>query len=251
GVLIYSNPPNGGQLDSGCPRPSNCRDFSFLNFGEGRGVGEAAAVAELVAEKRKLKKSLFRFDMIFFTICAIVALDTIGQSSSFGAQTIFWLIISAATFLIPYGLIPAELVVGGLFIWIAVAMNILSLRYMKWVPNLGAILRLALLVFFGAVGVISGIRNGFQGSLSGFLPTADITVFVGVIGVLTFQWVGFELQTNESEEMENPQRDVPRAVISAGLLSAVGYAIPIIGVILILSSKQLSGVSGFVAGYQG
>jgi amino acid transporter len=50
--------------------------------------------------------------------------------------------------------------------------------------------------------------------------------------------------------MENPQRDVPRAVVSAGLLSAAGYAVPIIGVILILSSKQLSGVSGFVAGYQ-
>jgi hypothetical protein len=56
-------------------------------------MGETAAVAELVAEKRKLKKSLFRFDMIFFTVCAIVAIDTIGQSSSYGAQAIFWLIV--------------------------------------------------------------------------------------------------------------------------------------------------------------
>src|SRR5258708_12366939 len=72
-------------------------------------MGETAAVAELVAEKRKLKKSLFRFDMIFFTVCAIGALDTIGQSSSYGAQAVFWLIISGPTFLIPYGLITAEL----------------------------------------------------------------------------------------------------------------------------------------------
>ena len=72
-------------------------------------MAEAEAVAGLVAEKRKLKKSLFRFDMIFFTICAIVALDTIGQSSSYGAQAIFWLLISGLTFLIPYGLITAEL----------------------------------------------------------------------------------------------------------------------------------------------
>ncbi len=279
-------------------------------------MGDTAAVAELVAEKRKLKKSLFRFDMIFFTVCAIVALDTIGQSSSYGAQAVFWLVVSAATFLIPYGLITAELgtafptegatydwvrlayghfsgavvgvlywlsnpiwlggtlsataiaamdalwgthfvnnlgaevVIGILFIWTAVTMNILSLRYMKWVPNLGAILRLTLLGFFAILVISSGFQHGFQGSLSGFIPTADITVFVGVIGVLVFQWVGFELQTNASEEMDNPQRDVPRAVISAGLLSAAGYAVPIIGVILILSSKQLSGVSGFVSGYQ-
>src|SRR5258708_18410202 len=72
-------------------------------------MGERAAVAEMVAEKRKLRKSLFRSDMICFTVCAIVALDTIGQSSSYGAQAVFWLIISCATFLIPYGLITAEL----------------------------------------------------------------------------------------------------------------------------------------------
>src|SRR5437879_4938954 len=89
-------------------------------------MGESAAVAELVAEKRKLKKSLFRFDMIFFTVCAIVALDTIGQSSSYGAQAIFWLIVSGLTFLIPYGLITAELgaafpTEGATYDWVRLA----------------------------------------------------------------------------------------------------------------------------------
>src|SRR5487761_457860 len=278
-------------------------------------MGETAAVAELVAEKRKLKKSLFRFDMIFFTVCAIVALDTIGQSSSYGAQAIFWLIVSALTFLVPYGLLTAELgtafptegatydwvrlayghfagavvsvlywlsnpiwlggtltataiaaldalwgssftgnqgaetVIGFIFIWVAVTMNILSLRYMKWVPNLGAILRLALLLFFALLVIITGSQHGFHGSMTGFLPT-DTTVLIGVIGVIVFQWIGFELQTNASEEMENPQRDIPRAVYASGLISFVGYAVPIVGVILILSSNQLSNVGGFVAAYQ-
>jgi len=278
-------------------------------------MAEAEAVAELVAEKRKLKKSLFRFDMIFFTVCAIVALDTIGQSSSYGAQAIFWLVVSGATFLIPYGFITAELgaafptegatydwvrlayghfagavvgvlywlsnpiwlggtltattiaaldalwgssftgnqgaetVIGFLFIWGAVIMNILSLRYMKWVPNVGGILRIALLAFFALLVVISGASHGFHGTLAGFFPT-DMTVLIGVIGVIVFQWIGFELQTNASEEMENPQKDVPRAVYVSGVISFLGYAIPILGVILILSSNQLSNVSGFVAAYQ-
>ncbi len=278
-------------------------------------MGESAAVAGLVAEKRKLKKSLFRFDMIFFTICAIVALDTIGQSSSYGAQAVFWLIVSGLTFLIPYGLITAELgaafptegatydwvrlayghfagavvgvlywlsnpiwlggtltattiaaldalwgssfagnqgaetVIGFLFIWTAVTMNILSLRYMKWVPNLGAIVRLALLGFFAILVGVSGVQNGFHGSLGGFFPT-DTTVLIGVIGVIVFQWIGFELQTNASEEMDNPQKDIPRAVYASGIISFLAYAIPIVGVILILSTDQLSNVAGFVAAYQ-
>src|SRR6202030_3322144 len=278
-------------------------------------MAEAVAEAGLVAQKRKLKKSLFRFDMIFFTICAIVALDTIGQSSSYGAQAVFWLIVSGLTFLIPYGLLTAELgaafptegatydwvrlayghfagavvgvlywlsnpiwlggtltattiaaldalwgssftgnqgaetVIGFLFIWGAVVMNILSLPYMKWVPNLGAILRIALLLFFALLVIITGTQHGFHGSMTGFVPT-DTTVLIGVIGVIVFQWIGFELQTNASEEMDNPQKDIPRAVYASGLISFLGYAIPIVGVILILSSNQLSNVSGFVAAYQ-
>jgi glutamate:GABA antiporter len=278
-------------------------------------MGEQAAVAELLAEKRKLKKSLFRFDMIFFTVCAIVALDTIGQSSQFGAQAILWLLVSALTFLIPYGLITAELgaafptegatydwvrlayghfagavvsvlywlsnpiwlggtltattiaaldalwgsqlggnqgwetVIGFLFIWGAVTMNILSLRYMKWVPNLGAITRLTLLGFFAVMVVIVGFKGGFHGDLTGFIPT-DATVLIAVIGVIVFQWIGFELQTNASEEMDNPQKDIPRAVYASGLISFLGYAIPIVGVVLILSSDQRSNVGGFVDSYQ-
>jgi len=35
-------------------------------------------------EKRKLKKSLRRFDMVFFTVCAFVGLDTLGTVASNG-----------------------------------------------------------------------------------------------------------------------------------------------------------------------
>src|SRR6266852_546849 len=279
-------------------------------------MGESAAVAELVAEKRKLKKSLFRFDLIFFTVSAILVLDTISQSSSFGAQAVFWLIVSGLTFLIPYGLITAELgaafptegatyewvrlayghfsgavvgvlywlsnpiwlggtltataigamdlawgtklsgntgpeiVIGFFFIWIAVTMNILSLKYMKWVPNAGAMVRLGLVALFAILVIATGFGSGFKGSLSGFFPGADISILVGVIGVLVFQWIGFELQTNASEEMENPQKDIPRAVYGSGILVLVGYAVPIIGIILLLSSKDLSSVTGFISAYQ-
>src|SRR5260370_19563223 len=129
-------------------------------------------------------------------------------------------------------------------------MNIRAVGCMKWVPNLGAIIRLALLAFFAILVLAAGIQHGFHGSLSGLVPGADLTVFIGIIGVIVFQWIGFELQTNASEEMDNPQRDIPRAVYASGVISFLGYAIPIIGVVLILSSDQLSNVSGFVAAYQ-
>ncbi len=280
-------------------------------------MATATAEQDFIAEKRKLRKSLFRLDLVFFTVAAIVALDTIGAVSSQGAQAVFWLVASGITFFIPYGLLTAELgttfpvegavyewvrlafghlagavtavmywisnpvwlggtlavtaiaamdafwgkpfggiantgwleaLVGVLFIWVAVTWNILSLRYMKWVPNLGAIVRLLAIALFGVLVIIAGASKGYAGSLSGWQPTGS--VFIGVIGVLVFSWIGFELSTNASEEMEDPKRDVPRMVTLAGVLSALGYLIPIAGVLLVLSSKDLTNVSGFVAAYQ-
>jgi amino acid transporter len=273
------------------------------------------ATADAVSEKRKLKKSLFRLDLVFFTVCAILAIDTLSQSASYGFQTIFWLVVSAATFMIPYALLSAELgtafpvegaayewvrlafghfagaitavlywlsnpiwlggtlaagaiaamdalwgtkiadntalsiIIGLAFVWTAVIMNILSLRSMKWVPNLGALVKVGLFVLFGVLVLLTGLQHGFKGDTSNFFPT-NIAVFVGVIGVLIFQWVGFEMQSNASEEMENPQRDVPRAVTLSGIICVISYAIPIAGIVLLLGSKDLSNVTSFASGYQ-
>jgi glutamate:GABA antiporter len=274
-----------------------------------------SATEDALQEKRKLKKSLFRFDMIFFTVCAILAIDTLSQSASYGFQTIFWLVVSAATFMIPYALLSAELgttfpvegavfewvrlafghfagaitavlywlsnpiwlggtlaagaiagmdalwgtkiadntllsiIIGLAFVWTAVIMNILSLRSMKWVPNLGSFVKIGLFVLFGVLVLITGTQHGFKGDTSNFFPT-NIAIFVGVIGVLIFQWVGFEMQSNASEEMENPQRDIPRSVAMSGVISVISYAIPIAGIVLLLGSKDLSNVSSFATGYQ-
>src|SRR5207302_3265212 len=106
-------------------------------------MGDSAAVAELASEKRKLKKSLLRFDLIFFTVSAILVLDTISQSSSFGAQAVFWLVVSGVTFLIPYGLITAELgaafpTEGATYEWVRLAYGHFSgavVSVLYWLSN--------------------------------------------------------------------------------------------------------------------
>src|SRR5437588_4537411 len=157
-------------------------------------------------EKGKLIKSLRRFDMVFFTVCAFVGLDTLGTVTKNGAEGFLWLIVLAVVFVAPYVLLMAEvgsaftqeggpyewtkmafgrlhggiasilywitnpLWVGGslafiahdawganvikigtasagyyvfklTFIWISIGVAIISLRYGKWIPNFGALLR--------------------------------------------------------------------------------------------------------------
>lgn len=279
-------------------------------------VRPGAATSEIVEEKRKLKKSLFRWDLALFSICAVIGIDTLGQAASFGTQTLFWLVFLSIFFLIPYGLIVAELgtnipvegavyewvrlayghlvgsitavvywianpvwlggtlavtaiaamdtlwgtkiggntglaiVVGLAFIWIGILMNILSLRQMKWVPALGTIVRVVLILLFGllVIGAIAGGKNA--GSINGgdLFPTA--AVFVGVLGVLIFNFVGFELQSNASEEMGDPKADVPRSIVATWLAGLIFYLIPVGGILLVVSAKNITNVGGFVSGYQ-
>ena len=77
-------------------------------------------------EKAKLRKVLGRFDLVLFTACAILAFDTVAASAQAGAQAVTWLVISLIIFLVPYGMLTAELgaafpVEGGPYEWARMA----------------------------------------------------------------------------------------------------------------------------------
>src|SRR5438046_4357966 len=70
-------------------------------------VEETTAFA--LAEKSKLIKSLRRFDMVFFTICAFVGLDTLGTVANKGPEGFLWLVVLAIVFVAPYMLVMSEI----------------------------------------------------------------------------------------------------------------------------------------------
>ncbi|HUZ81306.1 MAG TPA: APC family permease [Gaiellaceae bacterium] len=272
-------------------------------------VAEQTTVFAL-AEKSKLVKSLRRFDMVFFTICAFVGLDTLGTVAKNGPEGFLWLLVLAVVFVAPYMLLMAEvgsaftmeggpyewtklafgrvhggiaailywvtnpLWVGGslafiahdswsanvfkigtasvgdyafklVFIWISIGVAIISLRYGKWIPNAGAILRYVVLGFFSITGIVYGAKHGFAGfQFSQISPTR--AVFFGLVPVLLFNYVGFELQNGAAEEMDDPQRDVPISVLISGITGVLMYVVPILCILLVLPAKAVTGIGGFI-----
>jgi hypothetical protein len=69
------------------------------------------AVATVAAreERKKLRRSVGRLDTAFLMLAAIIVLDTLGAVSSYGAQAFTWLVVMIIFFLVPYGLLTAEL----------------------------------------------------------------------------------------------------------------------------------------------
>src|SRR3954471_11268305 len=264
--------------------------------------------AAALEEKAKLKKHFGRFDMLFFLLCTLVGLDTLGAVANNGAQGFTWLIFLAAVFFVPYALLTAELGstfteeggsyiwvklafgrftaaiqsvlywlsnpiwlggsltitavttwndflfnLGGVgkyifalaFIWIAVWAAILSFSIGKWIPTIGAFVRVVVLSAFTLTVIIYAASNGVHGVGGGdFSPTW--AVFIAAVPVLFFNYVGFELPNAAGDEMKDPQRDVPFSVLRSAFGTVVLYGVPILAILLVLPVSQVTSLGGFL-----
>jgi amino acid transporter len=262
------------------------------------------------SQKQHLQKTLGRFDMVFFTVAVIVGLDLIGQAAANGYEAFTWCLVLVVLFLLPYGLVMAEvgsaftaeggpyewvklamgrftasmntifywvtnpLWIGGslafigteawssgisgigsgtasdylfkfVFIWVTITAAIVSFRIGKWVPTLGAILKVALVAFFAVTVVVYGIQNGVEGIDTGSLKPTSAGL-LAIVPLILFSFVGFEGQNGAAEEMKDPQKDVPSSILRSGLLAAFCYLVPIFLVLLVLPADAITGLGGFL-----
>jgi amino acid transporter len=269
-----------------------------------------ATEAELV-EKAKLKKHFGRFDILFFLVCTIVGVDTIGAVASYGAEAFTWLIVLALVFFVPSALLFAELGtafpaeggpyvwtrlafgrlagavnnflywvtnpvwLGGtlavlaattvatfftssdslstpafyvftlLFVWVGVLSAILSFHVGKWIPTVGAWSRFLLLGFFTLSVLVYAVQHGVHG-FGGPAFKPSYVGFVGLVPILLFNFVGFELPSSAGDEMTDPQKDIPFAIFRSAILSVLLYGLPILGILLVLPTSQVTSLGGFI-----
>jgi amino acid transporter len=131
------------------------------------------------------------------------------------------------------------------FIWFAVWAAILSFGVGKWIPTVGAWVRMLLLSFFTLSVILYGIKHGVHGfGASAFKPS--YAVFIAATPVLFFNYVGFELPNAAGDEMKNPRRDVPFTVLRSAIGTFVLYGAPILSILLVLPASQISSLGGFI-----
>jgi amino acid transporter len=102
------------------------------------------AVHAIDKERDKLKTSLRRIDLVFMTLAALIAIDTIAVTAAVGGgQTLVWLVVLIVVYLVPYGMIVSELgsafpYEGGPYVWPRLAFGRLAGAYTAtfyWMSN--------------------------------------------------------------------------------------------------------------------
>lgn len=128
---------------------------------------------------------------------------------------------------------------------VAVFMNIIGLNIGKWLQNAGGVgTYVPLLMLVGAAAVLWH-RHGSQTQFTwtNIIPHWNWDT-VNFWPQIAFAFVGLELVSAMSEEIENPKKTLPRAIYGSGALIAIIYIVATVAVLAVLPSADVNPTSG-------
>ncbi|UHQ54032.1 APC family permease [Microbulbifer sp. YPW16] len=142
--------------------------------------------------------------------------------------------------------VAGQIGLGIVLTWVAVAANVVTLNVGKWVPNIGAILKI---IIFGAI-IVGAIFHAADNGLANPITFDSIKPNLGdslqYIPAIIYGMLGFELISASSEEMRNPQRDVPRSILVSGVIILALYTLGTTAILAAIPAQDIDLVEGLV-----
>lgn len=143
---------------------------------------------------------------------------------------------------------------AGVYVWFSVGalvlialMNLLGLDVGKWLHNVGAFGMWLPVLIVIAMGFIGWHRFGSATHFgrASLIPGMHLKEMI-FWATLTYALAGCETASFMSEEVKNPRRTIPRALLFAGLVVTFCYIVGTISVLLALPQQQVDGLQGLI-----
>ena len=151
-----------------------------------------------------------------------------------------------------FPIVPAGLSLGWVVIiaigmtWLSVLVVVFRLEVGKWVPNLGALIKMVIILTLGIGGGVYALRHGAANNLSLRELLPGWNTGLTFLPVIVFNFLGFELASGAGDEIKKPDRDIPAAIIISGSLIAFFYLAATFGILLALPLQRLSLLGGII-----
>ncbi len=134
--------------------------------------------------------------------------------------------------------LPTTLVV----LWAAFAANFFGMKVAKWISALGGSSTFIIGAVLIALAFVAGLHSGIATKFD-LLPRANFAT-VNFWSQIAFAFVGLELAPIVSAEIRNPRRDLPRAAVISGVISAVFYIGVTAALLVLLKPGEISPITG-------
>ncbi len=131
-------------------------------------------------------------------------------------------------------------------LWLLAALNVCGLTVGKWVNNLGGIGTAVASVALVGLAVMVVRTQGSSLSLVNFSPRGADWRLISTFGVICFGLVGLELGSVMGDEIRDPLRAVPSAVLWGGLVSGALYVGATLALLLAVPQQEIGVVQGIL-----
>lgn len=107
-----------------------------------------------------------------------------------------------------------------------------------------------IMLSLGAIGIYFAVTKGVANTFNArtMLPSLDINS-LSFISVIIFNFLGFEVVAAMSGEMNNPQKEIPKALIIGGLLIALFYLLAAFGIGVAIPFDELTTDTGLIESF--
>ena len=126
------------------------------------------------------------------------------------------------------------------YTWLVALLGTARIGENKWLVNIGTFFKIAFMLALGLLGIYVFIKTGESAnpikSVSDLLPTMDLAG-LSFISVIIFNFLGFEVVATFTKDMENPKKEIPKALIIGGALMALFYILPATGINIAMSTE--------------
>ncbi|MEW6734720.1 MAG: APC family permease [Acidobacteriota bacterium] len=142
---------------------------------------------------------------------------------------------------------PYFIIVSLVGLTLAVTLNIIGLNISKWLHNIGAICLWVPAIILLIMGAVAWWRFGSatEFTTTSLLPSINLKDII-FWSTIAFAFGGVESASTMGEEIENPRRNIPRAVITAAIIITGIYILTTICVLLALPSQKVSALQGIM-----
>ena len=134
------------------------------------------------------------------------------------------------------------------YTWLVSFLGTQRIGESKWIVNIGTFFKIAFMVCLGLLGVYVYIKTGESAnpisSVADLLPAVDLAG-LSFLSVIIFNFLGFEVVATFAEDMENPKKEIPKALVIGGALMALFYVLPATGINIAMSLEdaEASGIT--------
>lgn len=133
-------------------------------------------------------------------------------------------------------------------LWILIVINIIGMKTGKWVQNLGAMATWIPIGIIMIGGIYVTLKSGFPNpfSFQDTLPKLSDFKMITFFATMCFGFAGLEIGALMADEIKEPRRNLPGAIVISGILIAFIYIGGTVALLGALPQKDISVITGII-----